>query len=137
MTRNSGSRSVTTGLQPITRRSRGVRTDGPHGRGYKLFCAAIAAAIIVALSWRAFVQTSYWKNSEMLWNHTLAVTNNNDMAHNNLGNLFLRRGELDSAISHFEKALEIRSRNAAGPLQFWRGAHREYSCQRSSPEKVG
>ena len=65
------------------------------------------------LSWRAFVQTSYWKNSEMLWNHTLAVTTNNDMAHNSLGDLFLRRGELDSAISHFEKALEIRSRNNA------------------------
>ena len=113
ITRNSSSRPAATGLQPITRRSRGVRTDGPQGRGYKPFCAAIAAAIIVALSWRAFVQTSYWKNSEMLWNHTLAITTNNDMAHNSLGDLFLRRGELDSAISHFEAALEIRSRTAA------------------------
>ena len=65
------------------------------------------------LSWRAFVQASYLKNSEMLWNHTLAVTTNNDMAHNSLGDLFLRRGELDSAIAHFEAALEIRSRTAA------------------------
>jgi tetratricopeptide (TPR) repeat protein len=70
------------------------------------------------LSWRAFVQTSYWKNSEMLWNHTLAVTTDNDMAHNSLGDLFLRRGELDSAISHFEIALEIRSRNAAAHYNF-------------------
>jgi Flp pilus assembly protein TadD len=113
MARSSGSRRVVTSLQPMTRGSRAVRTDGPPGRGYKLFCAAFAAAIIIALTWRAFVQTSYWKNSEMLWNHTLAVTNNNDMAHNCLGNFFLRRGELDSAISHFEKALEIRSRTAA------------------------
>ena len=113
MTRSSGSRAVSTSLRPITRGSRGVRTDGPQGRGYKAFCAAIAAATIIALSWRAFVQTSYWKNSEMLWNHTLAVTTNNDMAHNSLGDLFLRHGELDTAISHFEKALEIRSRTAA------------------------
>jgi tetratricopeptide (TPR) repeat protein len=122
MTRNSSSRPAATGLQPITRRSRGVRTNGPHGRGYKPFCAAIAAAIIVALSWRAFVQTSYWKNSEMLWNHTLAMTTNNDMAHNSLGALFLRRGQWDSAISHFEKALEIRSRNAAAAHYNFGGA---------------
>src|SRR5204862_54517 len=57
MTRNSSSRTAATGLQPITRGSRGVRTDGPQDRGYKPFCAAIAAAIIIALSWRAFVQT--------------------------------------------------------------------------------
>jgi Flp pilus assembly protein TadD len=40
------------------------------------------------------------------------------MAHNSLGDLFLRRGELDSAISHFEIALEIRSRNAAAHYNF-------------------
>jgi hypothetical protein len=98
MMRNSGSRPVATGLRPVTRGSRGVRTDGPQGRGYKPFCAAIAAAIIIALSWRAFVQTSYWENSEMLWNHTLAITPDNDMAHNSLG---------------------------FRPLQLWQGAHRE------------
>jgi tetratricopeptide (TPR) repeat protein len=37
------------------------------------------------------------------------VTSNNDFAHNNLGFLHLRRGELDKAISHFETALKIRS----------------------------
>ena len=137
MTRKSGSRSATTGLQPITRGSRGVRTDGPQGRGYKPFCAAIAAAIIVALSWRAFVQTSYWKNSEMLWNHTLAITTNNDMAHNSLGDLFLRRGQLDSAISHFEKALEIRSRNAAPPTTILAGRSSRIILPAPSPEKAG
>jgi tetratricopeptide (TPR) repeat protein len=113
MMRNSASRRVATGLRPVTRGSRGVRTDGPQGRDYKPFCAAIAAAIIIALSWGAFVQTSYWKNSEILWNHTLAITPDNDMAHNNLGYLFLRRGELDKAISHFETALKVRSSNAS------------------------
>jgi tetratricopeptide (TPR) repeat protein len=112
MMRNSGSPLGTTGLRPVTRGSRGVRADSPHGRGYQPFCAAIAAAILIALSWRAFVQTSYWKNSEMLWNHTLAVNPANDMAHTNLGDLFLRRGDWDRAISHFEKALEIRSSHA-------------------------
>jgi tetratricopeptide (TPR) repeat protein len=75
--------------------------------------AIVMPTIIALLSWRAFVQTSYWQNSETLWNHALAVTTDNAMAHNNLGYLLLQRGEWDSAISHFESALKIRSRNAA------------------------
>jgi protein O-mannosyl-transferase len=76
--------------------------------------AATAASMSIAiLSWRAFVQTSYWENSERLWNHALAVTTDNAMAHNNLGHLLLQRGEWDRAISHFELALNIRSHNAA------------------------
>jgi protein O-mannosyl-transferase len=70
-----------------------------------------AAIAIVSLGVLAHVQASYWKNSEMLWNHTLAVTGENDVAHNNLGFLFLRRGELDKAVSEFQAALDIRSRN--------------------------
>jgi protein O-mannosyl-transferase len=71
----------------------------------------VAAIAIMGLGVRAFVQASYWKNSETLWNHTLAVTGENDVAHNNLGFLFLRRGELENAISQFQSALDIRSRN--------------------------
>lgn len=93
--------------------SRNIQSNGAEYHGYKVLCAATATAIIVVLSWCAFVQASYWKNSETLWNHTLAVTSNNGVAHNNLGHLLLRRNELDSAISHFEAALEIRSRTTA------------------------
>jgi tetratricopeptide (TPR) repeat protein len=74
-------------------------------------CAVIAAAIIISLTWCAFVQTSYWKNSEVLWKHTLAVIKDNDVAEYNLGHFFLERGDTNSAISCFEKALQIRSRN--------------------------
>jgi tetratricopeptide (TPR) repeat protein len=68
-----------------------------------------AVIIIVALPWTAFIQTSYWRNSETLWTHALAVTSDNDVAHNNLGYLCVDRGELDKAISHFETASRIRS----------------------------
>ena len=71
----------------------------------------IAAMVVVSLGARAFGQTAYWKNSETLWNHALAVTGGNDVAHNNLGFLFLRRGELDKAVSEFQTALDIRSKN--------------------------
>src|SRR5882724_3421034 len=65
--------------------------------------------VIAALACTAFAQTSYWRNSETLWTHALAVTTNNDVAHNNLGYLCADRGDLDKAMSHFEAALKIRS----------------------------
>jgi protein O-mannosyl-transferase len=73
--------------------------------------AAIAgtAIVVAALACTAFSQTSYWRNSETLWTHALAVTTDNDVAHNNLGYLCVDRGELDKAMSHYEAALKIRS----------------------------
>jgi len=83
----------------------------PTPRARRALVGVAAAIAIVSLGVRAFGQASYWKNSEALWNHTLAVTGENDVAHNNLGFLFLRSGELDKAISQFQAALNIRSRN--------------------------
>jgi tetratricopeptide (TPR) repeat protein len=80
-------------------------------RRRRALVGVIAAMAVVSLGARAFGQTAYWKNSETLWNHALAVTGGNDVAHNNLGFLFLRRGELDKAILEFQTALDIRSRN--------------------------
>jgi tetratricopeptide (TPR) repeat protein len=114
MMRNSDCRFSATGSRPLTPGLSRVRAQRPHDSGYKPFCAAIMAAILIGLIWRAFAQTSYWKNSETLWNHTLAVSPANDMAHTNLGYLFIRRGDFDQAISHFEEALEIRSSHAFG-----------------------
>jgi protein O-mannosyl-transferase len=73
---------------------------------------AAAASIIAALSWRALIQTSYWRDSETLWTHALAVTSNNDVAQNNLGIVLLGRGQLEAAISRFETAVRLRPENA-------------------------
>jgi tetratricopeptide (TPR) repeat protein len=70
--------------------------------------AVIASVVIFALAATAYIQTSYWRNSEALWTHALAVTYDNDFAHNNLGYLCIDSGELDKAISHFEAAAMIR-----------------------------
>jgi tetratricopeptide (TPR) repeat protein len=72
--------------------------------------ASAVIIVVLGLAWASFIQTSYWRNSETLWTHALAVTSNNDVAHNNLGYLCAARGELDKAISHFETASRIRSR---------------------------
>src|SRR5438552_3370781 len=72
-----------------------------------------AAAVVVAgaLSWRAWLQTSYWQDSETLFTHALAVTSNNDVALNNLGITFLDKGQLDEAISRLQAAIDLRPEN--------------------------
>jgi tetratricopeptide (TPR) repeat protein len=71
-----------------------------------------AVIIIGVLSWRAWIQTSFWRESETLWTHTLAATENNDVAQNNLGIVLLGRGRLDEAISRFQAAVSLRPENA-------------------------
>jgi tetratricopeptide (TPR) repeat protein len=78
-------------------------------RLWRSVAAAGTIVIVTALACTAFTQTSYWRNSETLWTHALAVTTDNDFAHNNLGYLCVDRGELDKAMSHFEAASKIRS----------------------------
>ena len=80
-----------------------------RGSRSRLVVATAVTMVLPVLAWTAFVQTSYWRNSRTLWNHALAVTSDNDVAHNNLGYLCAERGELDEAISHFESAAKIRS----------------------------
>jgi tetratricopeptide (TPR) repeat protein len=72
----------------------------------------ITTVILAALIFRAHAQTSYWRNSESLWTHTLACTSDNADAHLNLGNALLQKGNVDEAIAHFQKALQINPRYA-------------------------
>jgi len=76
-----------------------------------LILGGAAAVIIGALTWRAWIQTSYWSSTESIWQHALQVTTDNDVAHYNVAALLLGRGQVDEAISHYEKALNIRSDN--------------------------
>lgn len=70
-----------------------------------------AGVIIATLTWFARVQTSYWQDSESLWTHTLAVNSDSDVAHNGLGIVLWEKGQREEAISHFEKAVNIRPWN--------------------------
>ena len=63
-----------------------------------------ATVILVALIFCARVQTSYWRNSESLWAHTLACTSDNFIAQNGLGATLLQKGKLDEAITHYQKS---------------------------------
>jgi protein O-mannosyl-transferase len=76
-------------------------------RQLQRFVAFTAVAVTVTLAWCACHQTRYWRNSESLWLQTLAVTENNDLAHNNLGSVWLRSGRVDDAIREYQAALKV------------------------------
>ena len=78
----------------------------PHRRE---ILATIASAVVIILSASSWKQTTYWRNGETLWTHTLAVTQNNDVALEDLGTLLMERGQLDEALTYFQEALTVRS----------------------------
>jgi tetratricopeptide (TPR) repeat protein len=88
---------------------------GDSSAGWKHRRAALGilmAAVIGALMVCAWIQTGYWKNSETLWNHTLACTEDNSMACYGLGSAFFQEGRVDDAITQYQKGLEINSNDA-------------------------
>ena len=81
-------------------------------RRQRTILSAAAILVIGALSLCAWVQTSYWRDSETLFRHALSVTTNNDVAENNLGIVFLGKGKLDEAISFLQSAADLRPDNS-------------------------
>jgi Flp pilus assembly protein TadD len=81
-------------------------------RHQRIILSVAALLTIVVLSWRASVQTWYWRDSETLFKHALAVTKNNDVAKNNLGIVYLRQGNVDEAISLLQAAVDLRPDNS-------------------------
>jgi Flp pilus assembly protein TadD len=69
--------------------------------------SGLTTIILMALIFCARTQTSYWRNGEWLWTHTLACTSDNYVAHYSLGDALLQKGSVDEAITHFQTALQI------------------------------
>jgi tetratricopeptide (TPR) repeat protein len=66
-----------------------------------------AIVIIASLTGASRVQASYWKDSEQLWQQTIANTSNNHVAHAHLADLLLREGRINDAIFHCQEAVRI------------------------------
>ena len=69
--------------------------------------SAISIAVLGVLAAVSWVQVGYWKNSIALFSHALNVTQNNYVAHNNLGHRLLELGKTDEALTQFEKSIAI------------------------------
>jgi tetratricopeptide (TPR) repeat protein len=71
--------------------------------------AAVSAIVVVGFAACSWKQTTYWRNSATLWMHTMAVTENNDVALANFADWLAEHGQLDEALSYFQRALDVRS----------------------------
>jgi len=68
--------------------------------------AVIACAIIVVLCWFTWIQVGYWKDNTTVFEHALKVTDDNYIAHNNLGLALLEKGRIREATEHFNLAIQ-------------------------------
>jgi tetratricopeptide (TPR) repeat protein len=73
-------------------------------------CCAALLMTLGALTWR---QCGMYADSKTLWETTLARNPNSWLAQGDLGNALLKDGQVDEAIAHFQKALEINPNFAA------------------------
>ena len=67
-----------------------------------LAAAALASCAVVSRH-----QVGYWQNSIVLWEHTLAVTRDNGVAHYNLGVFLSTAGRSDDALVHLREAVRL------------------------------
>ncbi|HMC21989.1 MAG TPA: hypothetical protein VKL19_09095 [Thermoanaerobaculia bacterium] len=76
--------------------------------------AAIASAVIVIFAAIAYQQVYYWRDSETLFTHTIAVTPANSLAEYSLGQT-LEMTKPDRAIEHLRRAIQLveRARRSA------------------------
>lgn len=74
---------------------------------------AILGVILIALSIRTIVRNNDWRNQDTLWLAAAKTSPSSPQNHNNLGDLYGRRGDFEKSIYHFKKAIELKPGYAA------------------------
>jgi tetratricopeptide (TPR) repeat protein len=83
-----------------------------RSRALRYSIGTIAVLALIPLAWLARAQTAFWRDSEKLWTHALAITTDNTVAEENLGQALYLRGEVNDALLHLDKALRIEPNDA-------------------------
>jgi tetratricopeptide (TPR) repeat protein len=69
--------------------------------------STLGAGVLLILGLLSWQRAWVYENDETLWTDTLTRNPDCWVGHNNLGSFLRRKGELDQAMSHFERAAEI------------------------------
>ncbi|HUI85212.1 MAG TPA: hypothetical protein VL240_13365 [Candidatus Binatia bacterium] len=85
----------------------GVADWAARWRSSKAWVPAGAIVVLLLLSMATRRQLGYWSDDLTLWRHTAAVTRNNWMAENMIGEDLLRDGDREGAIPHFRAAASM------------------------------
>jgi tetratricopeptide (TPR) repeat protein len=86
---------------------------GAKWQAGRVALGGLMTAVLAVFMVYAWKQTTYWKDGETLWKHTLACTTDNDAdAHFNLGVALDQKGKEDEAIVHYQRALELKPGHA-------------------------
>jgi Flp pilus assembly protein TadD len=86
-----------------------------RARACRLLVAIAGCAVVAVLAIGAYVQTGYWHDSERLYRRALKLRADNPVAHNNLANALLGRGDADGAVEHAREALRLDSAHPDAP----------------------
>jgi protein O-mannosyl-transferase len=73
----------------------------------------LCAFLLIAFTLRSHFQSGIYRDVETLWQTTIRKNPTAWMAHNNLGAFLLKKGQLDDAMDHFTKAIEIKPDEAS------------------------
>ncbi len=73
----------------------------------RIVLATVVAALMAMFMVISWIQVGYWRNGSRLFQNALAVTTNNYLAANNLGNIHFRKGRLDDAIYHYRLSIRF------------------------------
>ena len=84
----------------------GVHEWTRHWRYQAVILAAVGTVAVLCSTALTRRQLSYWRNSETLFRHAIAVTDNNYEAHQFLGFVLKREGRFDEAMVQFNEVLK-------------------------------
>jgi tetratricopeptide (TPR) repeat protein len=92
----------------------------------KIGLEVLASVVLAVLLLWTRTQVRYWKNNLTLFGHSIAVTQNNWVMHNNYGKALAEEGQFEEAIKHLNEALRLRpvyfeARNNLGTIFFMQG----------------
>ncbi|MFA5156226.1 MAG: tetratricopeptide repeat protein [Candidatus Omnitrophota bacterium] len=82
-------------------------------KNFRLTAYAIFFAVICALLIRTVIRNLDWRSEDRLWTATVALSPSSPNAHNNMGDVYSRAGDLSNALKEFSRAIELKPDYAA------------------------
>jgi len=71
----------------------------------------LSAIVLILLSARTYDQIGFWKNSETLCRHALAINPDNYVAHGDLAIALKKKGDLNGAVKHYKEVIRLNPQN--------------------------